>query len=310
MTISFSEWEMHETKTRIFIVEDEPLIAADLEWRLLELGYQVLAVASSGREAIENIRNTSPDLVLMDINIAGELDGIETAQAVRASLAVPVVFLTACRDRETILRATNTDPFGYLVKPINDDNLVSAIETAIYKHEMEQRLRQREAWLSTTLRCAADAILVTDRVGRIEFLNDQCRKLLSLEKESVKAKLLSEIIPLRYRNGKGPVGDLVSLAILHGATMDLGSDLVLPLPSGDIRQIEGEVALSEADGEVMGTVFTFRDVTLRNAQEEQNRHAAKNSAVTRFSKYCKHRTDRVVRGGAERYGRSLGLLIR
>jgi two-component system cell cycle sensor histidine kinase/response regulator CckA len=147
---------------QILVVEDEGLIAADLERRIARLGYPKPAIAQSGEEALTLARATRFDLVLMDIRLKGDMDGIATAAELRSKLRMPVVYVTAHADEETIERAKFTEPLGYLLKPISDGDLRSVIQTAIYKAEMERRLRAGAAWLATTLRSVGEGIVGTD----------------------------------------------------------------------------------------------------------------------------------------------------
>jgi PAS domain S-box-containing protein len=136
---------MSEGRKRIFIVEDQRLIAADLENTLRKLGYDVVGNAPSGEMAIERTVTARPEVVLMDIRLQGELDGIAAATAIRQRLDVPVVYLTAYADEETIARAKLTGPFGYVVKPFNERELRAAIEIAVYKHETDRLLAEERA---------------------------------------------------------------------------------------------------------------------------------------------------------------------
>ena len=122
---------MSQTQLKIAIVEDEGLIAADLESRLLRAGYAVAGAADSAQTAMELIERTSPDLVLMDIRLKGPEDGIAVAGWVRERFGIPVVYLTASDDRETLKRAERSQPSGYVKKPIATASLRSAIETAL-----------------------------------------------------------------------------------------------------------------------------------------------------------------------------------
>ncbi len=118
-------------KAKILIVEDEIIIALDIQNRLKYLGHYVTAIASSGAEAVQKVKETSPDLVLMDIRIKGERDGIETAETIRHCFGTPCIFLTAYADQDRLARARLMFPFGYILKPFQDSDLKIAIEMAL-----------------------------------------------------------------------------------------------------------------------------------------------------------------------------------
>ena len=129
-----------QTKTRILVVEDEPIVALDLQLRLQRMGYDVPVVVASGEEALASVQLASPDLVLMDINLEGEMDGVEAADRL-AGQYVPVVYLTAYSNDLTLDRAKTTEPYGYLLKPFEERELQTTIEVAIYKHRAQEALR-------------------------------------------------------------------------------------------------------------------------------------------------------------------------
>ena len=130
------------TQPRILIVEDEAIIAADLQRRLSRLGCEVVGTAASGEDAVRLATALKPELVLMDINLRGEMDGTQTAQQVRTQLQLPVVYLTASSDATVVKRAKLTDAFGYLLKPLDERLLHITIEMALYKHQMEQERKK------------------------------------------------------------------------------------------------------------------------------------------------------------------------
>lgn len=134
-------------KAKILVVEDERIVAEDIEKNLMKLGYHVTALASSGDQAIKAARSNRPDLVLMDIVLQGRKTGIETAQELRSELDVPVVYLTAYADENTLSKAKITEPSGYLLKPFEKRELHSVIEMALYKHSTEHQLKKTKRGL-------------------------------------------------------------------------------------------------------------------------------------------------------------------
>ena len=129
--------------SQILVVDDESVVALDVNSRLQHLGYTVAAVASSGEEAVERTAETRPDLVLMDIKMPGGMDGIKAAEQIRERFDIPVVFCSAYGDEGTLERAKITGPFGYILKPFEERDLRVAIEVALHKHKMDQELKQR-----------------------------------------------------------------------------------------------------------------------------------------------------------------------
>ena len=136
---------------QIMIVEDEVLIAAELEQQLLSFGYRVPALVTSGERALEKLATIRPDLILMDIKLKGELDGIETAARILASHRIPVVFLTAFADESLLEKAKLSQPFGYLIKPVESRELHSTIAMALYKARLEREKEQLIAELQAAL---------------------------------------------------------------------------------------------------------------------------------------------------------------
>jgi two-component system, response regulator PdtaR len=128
----------------IMLVEDEIIVAADVKNRLESMGYAVLGIIDTGEEAVEKAGELKPNLILMDIVLKGEMDGIEAAQNIRVTYDIPIIYLTAYSDEKTLERAKVTEPFGYVLKPFEDREIQSAIEMALYKHKMDQKLKESE----------------------------------------------------------------------------------------------------------------------------------------------------------------------
>ena len=131
-------------KSKILIVEDEMLIARELEARLSGLGYGMVGIASSGEEAIRSACEAQPDMVLMDIVLKGDMDGIDVASEIRKRFDIPTVYVTAYADDSTLQRAKVTEPYGYILKPFSESEIHAAVEMALYKHQMEMTLREAQ----------------------------------------------------------------------------------------------------------------------------------------------------------------------
>jgi len=137
------------SKTNILVVEDESIVSKDIQHSLKKLGYHVVGAAATGEKALELVRSERPDIVLMDIMLKGDMNGIETAEIIRNELSIPVVFLTAYADESTLAKAKVTEPYGYIIKPFKEIDLHTSIEMAIYKHGKEQEIiRERDLLFS------------------------------------------------------------------------------------------------------------------------------------------------------------------
>jgi PAS domain S-box-containing protein len=265
----------------VLVVEDEGLIAHDISTRLEALGHEVVGTVSTADEALDLAAGA--DLVLMDIRIDGAVDGIEAAGRIRDQYHLPVIFLTAHADRSTLDRAKLTGAFGYLVKPLAPASLNTAIEVAIYKHQVERKLEQREALLRTTLGSVADAVVVTDHLSRVLMLNAAAEKLCGWTHAEAEGQQVLRVLGLVDAESGEPAEDPVPLAILKDAPMPLDRTWQLISRSGLQMMIEGSTAPVKAGGVVLGTVLTFRDVSARMWEEKQLRQAQKVEAAGRMA---------------------------
>ncbi|MFW5694231.1 MAG: response regulator [Alkalispirochaeta sp.] len=163
--------------TDVLIVEDESIVALDLEHRLTSMGFHVVGRVGTGAAALEIVDVTPPDVVLMDIQLRGDLDGITTADRIEESYDIPVIFLTAFSDAESLQRVKRVNAYGYLLKPFQERELSIAVELALYKHRAERELRENRALLDITLNNISEAIVTTDRSDEILFINRAAERL-------------------------------------------------------------------------------------------------------------------------------------
>ena len=173
-----------ELAAGILVIEDEALVARDIKSRLIQLGHNVLGMAHSPRQAIEMAAETQPDLLLCDIHLKDAIDGIEVARQITASRDIPVIFLTAYSDRETVARAKVITPYGYVLKPIETPDLQIAIEMALHKFSVEQELRSTRQLLATALQCIGDSLVFVDEEGQINAMNPEAARLFGLAEEN------------------------------------------------------------------------------------------------------------------------------
>jgi DNA-binding LytR/AlgR family response regulator len=161
------------SKTRILVVEDESIVAKDIQRTLEKLGYEVPATASSAESAFQKLEEVEPDLVFLDIKLKGEQDGVHIAEHIKDRYDIPVIFLTSFVDQDTIDRAKVTEPYGYLVKPFNEGDLKTTVEMALFKFSKDRALRMSEQRLSNALGKIENAVFVTDQDLRLNYINEK-----------------------------------------------------------------------------------------------------------------------------------------
>ena len=266
---------------RILVVEDERIVAKDIEKRLKDLGYRVTGLASSGEKTLEKLNESLPDLVLMDIRLKGEMDGIETAEMVRGLFDIPVVYLTAYADEATLERAKVTEPFGYILKPFNERDLHSTIEMALYKHKIDRKLMENQEWLSTTLRSIGDGVITTDVAGKVTFLNPVAETLTGLDQEEAVGKDFSDLITIVEEGLQKLPENFVKRAITEGVGTASVIHSTLIVRNGRRIPVDNSVApIRNGQGDVTGAVLVFRDVTERKTAEEVLRESEERFRLT------------------------------
>jgi two-component system cell cycle sensor histidine kinase/response regulator CckA len=273
---------------RVFIVEDEGLIAEGIESSLRRSGYRISGSAGSSGEALEKIGLDRPDLVLMDIHLQGPMDGIELAAAVREKFDLPVIYLTAQSDPATVERAKTTAPFAFLAKPVLSAGLPAAIEVALERHRLEHELRGQRAWFATVLRSMGDAVIVVDAAGMVQFLNPAAANLTGAANDEARNQPLAAVLRLSDLQSGTPEDDLLYVAILRGQmlTIPLGlhalDGMNRPFP------VEGEISPCLDGEKVLGAVITFRDASSRQKEEKEIRDELKTQAVNRLAAGVAH----------------------
>ncbi len=272
-------------KTQILVVEDEGIVAKDLQAMLRDLGYHVPLTVGTGELALKAAIENQPDLILMDIQLRGNMDGIETSALISSQRDVPIVYLTANSDEATLQRAKATSPFGFLVKPFEERAIQAGIEMALYKHKTDRHIREREQWLSTTLTSIADAVITTDSSGSITFLNTAAEKLSGWNLQEASGQPYSNVFHIVSDASREPGVDYVSQALSDGTTLTSGNPTLLVRRDGSEVPIEHSVApiRQGLQCDIGGCVIVFSDVSERKDLEERLRQVQKMDAIGKLA---------------------------
>jgi PAS domain S-box-containing protein len=186
---------------KILIVEDESIVVLDLRQMLEEFGLEVVGLAGSADEALAIVENTLPDLALIDINIQGSVDGIQTAQILRDPYGVPAVFLTSYGDDATVERATRESPYGYLLKPFNRRELKATLQIALQNARVNTDLRRANRTLTAAVDGASEALFMISITGHLQFMNRAAEKLLGIPRSIATNRSIFEVLDLRDQSG-------------------------------------------------------------------------------------------------------------
>lgn len=264
----------------ILIVEDERVAAWNIQSALEKFGYTVVANVSSGDKAVGLAGTLKPDLVLMDIRLPGEIDGIEAAARIRNQYKIPIVYLTAYTDEQTIERAIATDPYGYLTKPFKRAELHTTITTALHRCELEKQLQATQQWLTSTLNSIGDGTIATDQEGRITFMNPVAEALTGWLLIEAMGKPVNQVLELYNSQTGQAIENPMLLAMQEGIPFRLPKQCQLRTKQGKERLIDNMATpIRDAFGQVQGGVIVFRDIT-----ERQRMQAALQESEARFQK--------------------------
>ncbi|NJN46512.1 MAG: response regulator [Candidatus Competibacteraceae bacterium] len=275
-------------KTRVMVVEDESLVALTLRKKLEKLGYEVAAIFSSGEEAVEQVETIHPDAILMDIMLAGQIDGVTAAERILNHYKVPIIYLTAYSDESTMNRAKHTVPQGYLIKPFEGPELRSALEMALYRHRMEKELADKHKALFAakeralvTLQAIGDAVITTDAHCIVDYLNPVAEKLTGWTKSEAHGRPLSEIFRIVDEPSRQPVADPVLGCFQEQESVASTAPLLLISRDGQEHPIENSASpICEQNGQLLGAVLVFHDVTEQRQLTRQLQYEATHDALT------------------------------
>jgi len=262
---------------RILVVEDEAVVAMDLEAAIRGMGYEVTHVFS-GEEALEEAAKAAPDVVLMDITLSGELDGIETADRLRSQYLVPIVFLTGDPDPKTLERAKKTEPMAYLLKPFRERELHSAIEIALYRRETERKLRQSKDFYKVILEALEEAILIVDANHCITFMNEAARQLTP-ERRDYTGEVLAEVLTDLGERTCELLKEAVGEVIISKKPCALAEEVRLDGPDGRGYQLTAILPVDNGEeGLFQGAVLLFRPTATKVSSVEERPRSDANAS--------------------------------
>lgn len=276
-----------DNKIRIMIVEDERIAAEDLRLCLEGFGFQVVAVVASGIQALKRASQIQIDLVLMDIVLKDGKNGIETAIELKDRYGLPVIYLTAYSDPYTIEHVKKSQPYGYIHKPFDFKELQVVIETALYKHQMETKLKEREEWFSTTIKSILDGVITLDKKGRITLMNSASEKLTGWTHSESLGRPIEQVFKIINEDTQKAIENPARQVIHRGNLAGLFDHTVLIAKGGKRIPIDYSGApIYDERKKIIGIVLVFKDITEKRKNQKE---------ITSLSKFPKENPNPILR---------------
>ncbi len=247
---------------KVLIVEDERIIALDLKKRLERFGFPSPEIVSNGEDALTEAEKFHPDIILMDIMLGGPIDGIDAAKTVKEKLNIPVIFLTAYSNENTLDRAKEAEPYGYILKPFKERELYTTIDIALYKFQVNKQLKQQERWLSAVLHSVEDGIIATGHDGRIQFMNNVAETITGWNEIEAEEHRIEEVFPLTFGHDKRSVTFPEIETASDESYPFVFKDCILVNKQSARINVEGSLAvIKDRNDNTDGQVLAFRDTT-------------------------------------------------
>ncbi|WP_017297328.1 EAL domain-containing response regulator [Nodosilinea nodulosa] len=267
----------------ILVVEDEVVIAMDLQATLIDLGHAVPTIVTSGEMAVQVALELRPDLVLMDIHLSDAVDGIDAAAQITQALDIPVIYLTAYADEETLQRASLTTPFGYILKPFEARELRANIDIAFYKHGIEKNLRENRQWLLTVLNSISEGVAASDASGLIKFMNPVAEALTGWSQTEAIGRSPTEVFQFIDEFTRSLIENPLLKSLQDGNTIHLPENALLRTRLGHETPVSDSASpIRNERGLVEGSVMVVRDSTEQRRMEAQLEHNALHDALTQL----------------------------
>jgi diguanylate cyclase (GGDEF)-like protein/PAS domain S-box-containing protein len=264
----------------ILVVDDEAVIAMFLERSLVRMGYRV-STAATAEEAFRKIVQAPPDVVLMDIQLGGGVDGIDAAMKIHAEFDLPVIYLSAYTYEATLLRARATNAAGFLVKPFREAELRTTLELAYEKHQADQLRRNRDGWFSSLLKSMGEGVIAFDQAGTVTYVNPAASRMTGVDPRAAVGKRVDSVFQVRLNGKDGVVPDHPWERVRDGRTVQLPAGTWIEGLDGVSTPIRDSISpLFDEQERQCGGVMVFFDTSAEIAAQAQLAHQALHDTLT------------------------------
>ncbi len=261
------------SKKKILVVEDQVIIAEQIKDCIINFGYEVPDIAVSGESAVKKAKEILPDLIIMDIQLKGEMDGISAAKEIHKEIDMPIVYLTAYTNEQTIAKAKKTVPVGYIKKPFSQDIIRITLEMAFEKVKTDKELKHTKLWQEAVLKSITDAIITTDKNYRINFINPVAEKLLNLSFSDVQNKHISDVFVINENQSQKDINYFIDKKIktnsyANSKQTNFPHETILVNSFSENIPIEFSLSIIK-NNNIEGFAITFRDISKRKEAEKK-----------------------------------------
>jgi len=272
------------SKVRILLVEDERITAMDECALLEEMGYEVVASVASGEEAIDKATTEKPDIILMDIMLYGDMDGIDAAETIRQTEEIPIIFVSAHSDSEFLQRAKISGSVGYVLKPFNRESLSINIEMALYKHNLNLKLQQNQKFLQEVTSVLAEGLMVIGHDGSTQFMNPEAEKLLGWTKDELNQENINLHDAIHQHATDAPLltDDCPIMQVFVNKVVQHIADDCFINKQGDSFPVSYSAVPMQMPEGGMAVVIAFQDITERKLALETLEQMATHDALTQL----------------------------
>lgn len=269
------------SKASILIVEDEQIVSMDIKNSLEILGYGIAGQANHGEDAVKKAGELHPDLILMDIGLKGQMDGIEAATQIRVRFDLPVIFLTAYADQSTLERARNAEPYGYILKPFENHQLIIAIELAVYKHGMEKKLRESEERYNLAARGANDGLWDWNLTKNEVYYSPRWKAMLGFKEEEI-GNSPDEWLKRIHHDDRKQVQENI-VAHIKGGTPHFENEYRIKHANGsDMWVLCRGLAVRDSGGNAYRMAGSQTDITTRKLAEDRLAYDSLHDVLTKL----------------------------
>ncbi len=267
----------------LLIVTNKEKVAHDLREHLTKLHYRVVGIATSSDDIMDRIEETKPDLILTDIRLNGEREGIKTGKLIHSTYNIPIIYITGSVGESTIQRAKSTGPFGYIFEPFDEKHIYATVETALLRHHLEAELREGRRWLNAVLDGISDGVIALDSQGVIRFINPVARQLTGWSEIETMGRSLYEVFALVDELSHERVEVLGVNKSPDQNAGDSGFEGLLLSKGGKTTPVKADISiLKDGRGVAAGMVLVFRDITRqRESLQEIQRQSQRAEALVK-----------------------------